>query len=244
MRFFNHTAPDLPTNLAIDEALLQQTEELDLGPTLRIWEAGSLAIVLGASGKVAEDVQLAACQADKVPLGRRSSGGGTVVIGPGALNLAVILPTSYAPGLTAVDTAQAFVLEQLAATLRRSHQLHVQLQGSGDLTLHNRKFAGSAQRRLKRHFLVHTSLLYHFDLPLISRYTRLPRRQPDYRQSRDHDSFLTNLPLSREDLIQSIREAWYAPATSPDQPTANLPLVLVDHLLATKFADPAWTLRF
>ncbi len=46
------------------------------------------------------------------------SGGGTVVVGPGALNVTVILPESAAPGLAAVDEAQRYVLDWIARSIR------------------------------------------------------------------------------------------------------------------------------
>ena len=81
----------------------------------------------------------------------------------------------------------------------------VEVRGSGDLTIGGRKFAGSAQRRLRRYFLVHASILYDFPIAPIVRYTRLPRRQPEYRAGRSHESFLTCLDLPRDDLLAAIR---------------------------------------
>jgi lipoate-protein ligase A len=176
-----------------------------------------------------------------VAIARRSSGGGTVLIGPGALNVAVVLPLDVAPGLEAVDVAQRFVLERLAAELRALGP-QVEVLGSGDLTLGRRKFAGSAQRRLRRHFLVHLTLLYNFPLDLIGRYTALPTRQPAYREGRPHDEFVTNLDLPRNRLVAAARSAWL-PAHRP-APEAPLPFDLVDSLVATKFATPSWIERF
>src|SRR5207244_3435454 len=83
---------------------------------------------------------------DGVAIARRASGGGTVVIGPGTLNVAVVLPAAAAPGLGAVDVAQAYVLGRIARALRGRGPA-VELLGSGDLTLDRRKFAGSARPR-------------------------------------------------------------------------------------------------
>ena len=123
--------------------------------------------MLGASGRIGEDVDLDACRADGVPIARRSSGGGTVLIGPGALNFTVVLPVDADDRLRAVDTAQLYVLERSAEALRGSGP-DVRVLGSGDLTLDGRKFSGSAQRRLKRWVMVHATILYGLD----------PRRLP------------------------------------------------------------------
>ena len=237
--YLDLTLPSVEANLALDEALLIAAEERQAGPVLRVWESPVLAVVLGASGRLHDDVDVQRCRGDGVAIARRSSGGGTVLIGPGALNVTVVLPSDAAPGLTAVDTTQAFVLEQFAAAIRRAGP-PVALRGSGDLTLSDRKFAGSAQRRLRRHFLVHASLLYRFPIAPIVRYTRLPERQPAYRAGRSHDDFLTNVPLPRDALLAAVCSAWLAPAPPP-------PLVVPDDLVAElirlKFADPGWVSR-
>ena len=62
-----------------------------------------------------EDVVIDACRADGVPILRRTSGGGTVVVGPGALNVSVILPDSAAPGLSAVDVGASLRSGWIAA---------------------------------------------------------------------------------------------------------------------------------
>ena len=172
-------------------------------PVLRVWELDHLAVVLGASCRLREDVRVEACQADGVAIARRSSGGGTVVIGPGALNIAVVLPIDAAPELKAVDDAQRFVLERTARAIRLEGPA-VELLGSGDLTVGRRKFSGSAQRRLRHHVLIHASLLYDFPIDRIDRYTRVPSRKPDYREGRPHAEFVMNLPLPRERLLAAL----------------------------------------
>jgi lipoate-protein ligase A len=238
--YIDRTLGTIEANLALDEALLVAAEERGQGPVLRVWEAPGPAVVLGASSRLAEDVDVELCRSDGVPIARRSSGGGTVVVGPGALNVTVVLPANASPGLTAVDTAQAQVLGRLARSVR-GFGPPVGVQGSGDLTLGGRKFAGSAQRRLRRFFLVHASILYNFPIDRIVRYTRLPRRQPSYRARRSHEDFLTNLPLPRTDLLAAVRSAWRAPGAEPGP--VDVPHDLVNDLVASKFGDPSWVTR-
>jgi lipoate---protein ligase len=239
-RYLDETLPTVEENLALDEALLLAAEERGAGPVLRVWESPVLAVVLGASCRLNDDVAVELCRSEGVVIARRSSGGGTVLIGPGALNVTVVLPVDAAPGLAAVDTAQAFVLESLARSLSEAGQA-IMVQGSGDLTLGDRKFAGSAQRRLRRFFLVHASLLYDFPIGLIVRYTRLPHRQPSYRAGRAHDEFLTNLRLPRETILDAVRASWLPTKLTPARP--ELPRDVVEELVGTKFGDPAWVTR-
>ena len=161
-----------------------------------------LAVILGASGRIRRRTSGSeACRLDGVEVARRSSGGGTVVIGPGALNVSVVLPVDAAPQLKNVDSAQRFILARMLEAIRRAGVPDAEMLGSGDLTLGARKFSGSAQRRLRRHVLVHASLLYDFPIKAIDRYTRMPPRRPAYREDRPHGEFVANLPLPRPRLL-------------------------------------------
>ena len=239
MLFLDRTLTTIEEDLALDEALLVEAEEGRSWPLVRVWERPEPAVVLGASGRLLQDVVVEACRVDGVPIARRSSGGGTVVVGPGALNFAVVLPRGFAPGLDAVDRAQSFVLERLADALRE-RGVPVEVLGSGDLTVDRRKVSGSAQRRLREHFLVHATVLYDFPLEWISRYTRLPDRQPAYRESRSHDDFVANLDVSRSELVAALRTAW---GVDPESAEPKVPSQLVAALVADKYGDHAWVGR-
>jgi lipoate-protein ligase A len=66
-----------------------------------------------------------------------------------------------------------------------------------------KKFSGNAQRRGRNHILHHGTILYDFDLSLISRYLKVPKKMPDYRANRTHADFVTNISVNP----QLIREA-------------------------------------
>ncbi|HEV3117610.1 MAG TPA: lipoate--protein ligase family protein, partial [Gemmataceae bacterium] len=84
MYLLDLTLPTIAENLALDEALLLEAEAGG-AEVLRFWEWKRPAVVLGAGSRLADDVDEAACHADGVPILRRSSGGGTVLLGSGCL---------------------------------------------------------------------------------------------------------------------------------------------------------------
>ena len=53
MQFLDHSLPTLAGNLALDEALLLDAEEMQRGEVLRVWRWPAPAVVLGAGGKIA-----------------------------------------------------------------------------------------------------------------------------------------------------------------------------------------------
>ncbi len=224
-------------NVALDEALLLEAEAGHGGEVLRLWEWPAPAVVLGAGGRLAEDVDEAACRADGVPVLRRSSGGGTVLIGAGCLCFSLVLRFDRHPALGEIPTSYVYILdrtlEALAGLLPGAERA-----GTSDLAAGRCKFSGNAQQRKRTHLLHHGTLLYAFDLSRVSRYLRPPARQPEYRQQREHAEFLVNLPTGAGELKRRLRAAWEAEAARTDLPTE-----LVSKLVAEKYATPEWTQR-
>ena len=240
-RFLDHTYPDLASNLALDEALLlDAADDPQAGPLLRFWEPTRLAVVLGASGRLRDDVNADLCRAEGVEIGRRSSGGGTVLIGPGTLNVTLILRCDAKPEFKHVDTAQRAVLETIAEALRGIGR-DVRVEGSGDLTLEGRKFSGSAQRRIRDWFLIHATILNSAPIAPIVRYTKAPARQPAYRAGRPHERFLTRLDLPPESLAEAIRRSWNVTGLSTSLPTSIDRAVR--EMVAARFGHSDWIER-
>ncbi len=234
MLYLDRTLPSAAENLALDEALLLEAEAGRGGEVLRVWEWPDPAVVLGAGCRLAEDVDEAACAADGVPVLRRASGGGTVLLGPGCLLYTLVLDQEREPALTQIQPSYRFILGRVASALGGEA---VQ-EGISDLALAGRKFSGNAQQRKRRHLLHHGTLLYAFDLGRVGRYLRPPPRQPEYRAGRTHADFLLNLPLSATELKRRLRAAWGAGAEPASWPEAE-----VRRLVADKYASPDWRRR-
>ena len=243
MQFLDLTLPTVAANLALDEALLIEADAGQGSALVRLWDPPECAVVLGASRRLDDEVFSVACASDQIPILRRSSGGGTVLLGPGVLCVTVILPEDAAPGLSRVDLAHSYVLERIAAALQgAAPAVQVEVLGRGDLVSGGRKFGGSAQRRLQSWFMVHCSILSDFPIERISRCLKMPSRQPEYRAGRSHENFLTNLALPRTTVANAIRHAFSA--GTADLPVNPVPPALLESLLAEKFANRQWIERF
>jgi lipoate-protein ligase A len=237
MDFLDVTLSSLAENLALDEALLLAAESGDGGEVLRSWEWPRLAVVLGSGCRIEEDVEEAACVADGVPILRRSSGGGTVLLGAGCLLYTLILDSRRDPDLGEIRPSYRHILGRLAAALSEGVG-PVEPAGISDLVIFGRKFSGNAQQRKRAFLLHHGTLLYGFDLGLVPRYLREPARQPDYRGGRDHRAFLRNLPLDRGELTRRLRDTWEAQTSLTAWTTEE-----VRRLVAEKYNNTEWIRR-
>src|SRR4051812_19016198 len=144
MRLLDLTLPDAAANVALDEALLLAAEDGSGGEVLRLWENPGHAVILGSGGSVEIDVNEPACEADGVPILRRASGGGTVVIGPGCLCFGVVMRYDRAAGLDTIAGSARYVIGWLVEALRPVIP-DVRIDAISDLTTSGRKFSGSAQ---------------------------------------------------------------------------------------------------
>lgn len=231
-------------NLALDEALLEAAHAGALdAPVVRTWMADAPTVVLGASSRVAEEVDVATCAAAGARLVRRPSGGLTVVLGPGCLMWSVVAP--WTGTMPAIDAVHAAMLEPLAAALRRAGR-PVARRGTSDLALvgarvggGERKVSGNALRIRRGAVLYHGTLLDAFDLGLVARVLRHPPREPGYRAGRPHGEFLANLALGRGPLEAAVRAAFGAA-----EPRIDWPRGRVAALVAERYATAAWTHRF
>ncbi len=215
---WNPERPRPPAGLAIalDEAFLLAAESGGIGSAFRISEFAEPTVVLGRSSKVDRETDRAFCDQSAIPIFRRCSGGASIVGGRGCLMYSLVLPIAEFPEIGKIDGAHRFVMGHLASAIRLQIP-EVELQGICDLTWQNRKFSGNALRVTRNHVLYHGTILYDADLQLIGKCLDFAPRQPDYRGGRDHQSFITNVPLDVVALADVIATRFAAePGSVPD----------------------------
>jgi len=227
-------------NLAADEAVLDLCENGAGDETLIFWEPQDVFVVVGYANKVATEVNVAACEKRGISVFRRCSGGGTVVQMPGGLNYSLILRITETGPTRSITAANQFIMEQnRAAIASLVPGARVSVRGHTDLCLGNLKFAGNSQRRRKNFLLFHGTLLLNCDLTLISELLRMPSLQPDYRASRAHENFVTNLNLPAAAVKAALKQAWEASEPAPALPAAD-----VSRLVTEKYSADSWNRKF
>src|SRR5262245_13867017 len=102
---------DAPANLSAaghlerDWELFQLVESGASEHLYRIWDVKEPVVVAGRSNRLEDWVNLDACRRDGVPVVRRFSGGGAVVLGPGCVNYAVAISLDSRPELADVGAS-------------------------------------------------------------------------------------------------------------------------------------------
>ena len=232
----SHAEPAL--NLALDEALLEAAAKGETGDTLRLWESPTPFVVLGTGQLSAQEANLAACEADGVPVLRRCSAGGCVLQGVGSLNYAVVLRLEHHPRARSLHESYCYLLNLLRDRLRLEG-CALTHAGTSDLALEGRKVSGNAQRRKRDVILHHGTLLYAPNYEGMARYLHEPADRPAYREGRRHEEFVTAVPFGKAALQRLITEAYSAvPGVLSAFENA-----LAEQLAEQKYRQAVWNLR-
>jgi lipoate---protein ligase len=238
MLLLERTLPTPAENLALDEALLDHAEAAPGFAALRVFEAPAPFVVVGYGNAIPAEVNVAACDASGIPVLRRCSGGGTVVLGPGCLAYALVLPLAGRPELATITGANRWIMGRHAAALARLLGRPVTVEGHTDLATGGRKFSGNAQRRRRGALLFHGTVLCRFDLGLVAHLLRHPTAEPVYRGGRTHESFLMNLELPPAEAAAALAAEWGAAhSAAPDLSAETAALV------AARYGSAAWVGR-
>ena len=229
------------SNIALDEALLEVAEAADEhAEVLRLWQPTSPLVVLGRSSPWQTEVNHSFCSEHQIPVVRRCSGGQSIVTGPGCLMYAVLLDYRSRPELRSLSQAHHFVMSKMQVAVE-TLGINADISGTSDLTVGGQKVSGNALR-CKRNWLVyHGTMICDLDIDLIANCLGDPIRQPEYRQQRDHRSFLAQLDTSVSELMEAIAIAWAADfENSPDEAAVALLKEKCEQLVDIKYSTEKW----
>ncbi len=238
MKYLDLTLSTPQENLACDEALLDLCEGGNDDEILRFWEPREHFVVLGYSSKVSSEVNLRSCQANRIPVLRRFTGGGTVLQGPGCLNYSTILKIQSPGPLKGIVETNAFILEGHRETLSQIIGSEIRIQGSCDLAVGGMKFSGNAQYRRRRYLLFHGTFLLHLEIDLMEKILPVPAKQPPYRCNRSHQEFLANLELPSPVITEALKRRWNA-----TERFGEVPFQRIKELVASRYSRDEWNFR-
>ena len=196
-------------NILYDEVLLQLAEEGKSDQVLRFWESKHYFIVLGRTCDENQDLKREKIIRDGIPVLRRSSGGGTVIQGPGCLNYSFILSKQKTPEIADLHQSYVYILNKVVSALN-SLGRNCAFYPISDiaLTQDRKKVSGNAQKRGRNCILHHGTLLYYFDLNKIEQYLNMPSDIPEYREGRNHLDFVANLELNASFIKKELQKSF------------------------------------
>ncbi|XP_052189025.1 uncharacterized protein LOC127799232 isoform X3 [Diospyros lotus] len=169
-------------------------------------------IVMGLSGKPFELLELGSVLQDQIPVIRRFSGGGTVIVDSGTIFVTLICNRDAVPGVQPYPHAIMHWSGLLYNEVFKGID-DFQLR-ENDYVFGNCKFGGNAQSITKKRWVHHTSFLWDFEARNMA-YLKLPRKAPEYRLTRKHMEFVCRMkdyitrPLFIDRTAKAIENHFY-----------------------------------
>jgi len=185
--------------LRLEEALLRSSDK----NFCIINRGSSRAVVMGISGEPHALLNLARLKEDQVPVIRRFSGGGTVIVDQDTLFITFI----FGKKELQVPPFPEPILRWSADLYAASWDIPEFHLKENDYCIGKKKCGGNAQYIRKDRWLHHTSFLWDYQQSNMD-YLLLPAKRPAYRENRDHKDFLCRLKdhaLSREELLSKLK---------------------------------------
>ncbi|KAK7394995.1 hypothetical protein VNO78_15536 [Psophocarpus tetragonolobus] len=161
----------------------------------------SPSIVMGLSGKLSELVETKSALQDHIPIIRRFTGGGTVIVDQNTIFVTMIVNKDDVPKVQpfprSIMSWSGLLYSEVFEGLADFHLRE------NDYVFGDRKFGGNAQSITKHRWIHHTSFLWDYEVKNMS-YLKLPAKAPQYRLTRDHTDFVCRMKeyLPRSEFIE------------------------------------------
>ncbi len=145
-------------------------------------------VVMGISGKPEDLIDYTEYKKRPVPVIKRFSGGGTVVVDPDTIFVTFLFQKNAMPTVNCPKT----VLEWSEKIYKNAFVDIPILLRENDYIIGDKKVGGNAQYFVKNAWLHHTSFLFDYSNDLMN-LLKMPKKKPMYRENRDHTSFCDKL---------------------------------------------------
>lgn len=241
-----HGEPQAPAlHMALDDAMLDEVAAGRRPPTLRIWEWGASAVVMGRFQSLRNEVDIDAARRHGIEVVRRISGGGAMFIEPGnTITYSILAPVSLVQGMSfeeAYAHMDGWVIEALAGLGIRAWY-----QPLNDITSDAGKIAGAAQTRRRGAVLHHVTMAYDIDAAKMLEVLRIGREKLSDKgtasAAKRVDPLRSQTGLPRADVIAHMVETFRRRHGGlVEDGLGEAELARADALAREKFGTPEWT---
>ncbi|MEE1753886.1 lipoate--protein ligase family protein [Streptomyces sp. SP18CS02] len=245
-----HDEPQSPElHMALDEVLTAEVAAGRRPPTLRVWEWGAPAVVIGSFQSLSNEVDQEAAQRHGITVVRRISGGGAMFIEPGnTITYSLSVPDALVQGLSFTDS-YAYLDDWVLGALG-DMGVKAWYQPLNDIATEAGKIAGAAQKRVvggDGAVLHHVTMAYDIDAEKMTEVLRIGREKLSDKGTRSAKKRVdplrrqTGLPRATviERMIGSFRERYGLSGGAVSEGE----MARARELARTKFGSPQWTAR-
>lgn len=187
---------DLPDSYLFDNNVVT--------PANIIWIPDKTCIVLGRSNSLNDSLYLDNIIKDNIPIYKRPTGGETVLLSNKMLVLSIVIKqTDFKNGKLYFQDYSTKII----SALKSLGITDLGYKGISDITINDQKILGSAIYQNKFVVFYHAVLNVSESVSLIEKYIKHPKREPDYRNNRNHKDFVTSIANEKYNIsINEIKD--------------------------------------
>ncbi|MEU7113740.1 biotin/lipoate A/B protein ligase family protein [Streptomyces sp. NPDC046182] len=245
-----HEPPRSPAlHMALDEVLTTEVAAGRRPPTLRVWEWGAPAVVIGSFQSLRNEVDPAAAERHGIEVVRRISGGGAMFIEPGnTITYSLSVPGALIQGLSFTDS-YAYLDDWVLGALG-DMGVKAWYQPLNDIATDAGKIAGAAQKRMvsgEGAVLHHVTMAYDIDADKMTDVLRIGREKLSDKGTKSAkkrvDPLRRQTGLPREAVIERMIGTFRDRYGLTEGGVTAEETALAKELAASKFATEEWTAR-
>lgn len=233
--------------LAVDDTLPQSVESHKSPPILHLYTFMP-SVIVGKYQDIEAALKLERCKELGIEYNRRSTGGGTVIMGPEIVALGLGINADY----KGLKRGVGGIFETLGQVLIRALKMigiEAQFRPKNDLEVNGKKIAGlSAALETGKSLLFHTSLLVDFDVALMTEIMNTPLVKL---QDKGYNCFSQRMTTVRSELACKISVQEVLPAIvdafeekfqvqmkadTPDEWESEM----IDYYIKDRYRNPKW----
>ncbi|WP_329620391.1 lipoate--protein ligase family protein [Streptomyces sp. NBC_01255] len=245
-----HEPPQAPAlHMALDEVLTAEVAAGRRPPTLRVWEWGAPAVVIGSFQSLRNEVDPVAAERHGIQVVRRISGGGAMFIEPGnTITYSLSVPDALVQGLSFVDS-YAYLDDWVLGALG-DMGIKAWYQPLNDIATDAGKIAGAAQKRMVGSggaVLHHVTMAYDIDADRMTEVLRIGREKLSDKGTKSAkkrvDPLRRQTGLPREAVIERMIASFRGRYGLSEGALTEDELTRAKELAETKFGTAEWTAR-
>ena len=236
------------SGLATDDALTRLAA--DQSATLRLYTFQPCALI-GRFQHVEDQIYLDRCRLDQIPVNRRPSGGGAIIMGPDQLGIALVLGAGQ-PGFA--STSVQLIQQCALGIVNALHYLGIEAQfhGKNDLVVDGRKIAGLGLYQVpSRATLFHASLLLDLDVGFMLDILRTPFEKTKGKGFRSVCERITTVraesrsSMKMSELIQCVEQGFMREFSTQSEvgQLSDSELTLKTELCELQYATEEWVFQ-
>ncbi|MER6911965.1 biotin/lipoate A/B protein ligase family protein [Streptomyces sp. NPDC000594] len=254
-----HDAPQSPAlHMALDEVITAEVAAGRRPPTLRVWEWGAPAVVIGSFQSLRNEVDAEAARRHGIEVVRRISGGGAMFIEPGnTITYSLSVPEALVSGLSFADS-YAYLDDWVLGALG-DMGVKAWYQPLNDIATEAGKIAGAAQKRVvgsvagggtrtgQGAVLHHVTMAYDIDADKMLEVLRIGREKLSDKGTTSAkkrvDPLRRQTGLPREAVIERMIDSFRGRYGLTDSRVTDEELARARELVTEKFSTPEWIAR-